>query len=519
MEHRAVVSVTPDLALDVGNTYAGGLGVLEGDKFYAAARLGMDYRVLTIFYRNGYVDYEFSPDGTPVPRPQPQPEEFVGRLEPADEFTVTVGGMDVRVQALELREGSARAVFFNPTSEGSSSLADRVYLEDSPEISFRKYVFLARASREYIVRDVGLESLGYVDLQEAYSALLPLSLRIPGKYRMVVHTAGPWGHPSFPREYFSSECGYELVSERVVLTELGLSSVRSAFAVSAKHLEILSRIFPHHIWKMGYVTNGINLERWMDAEARAAYARQDLDVDQFMEIRGRLRESLVSLIRNYKDVDPGNRVIVVWARRITPYKRPDFAARLASELEGERAFFVLGGKAHPRDGAGLEMMKVFMRLHRERENVVYIPNYGVKEAKVLLSGGDVLLFTPFSGWEACGTSYMKAGVNGVPSLASRDGGALEMIVDNVNGWLFGQDIRDLVDYGGQRASAVNESDYSQLRDLLLKVLRLHREDPESFQRVGLNAMRSFATRANIERVMREYYPDILGTNLVRRPST
>ena len=35
-----IVSITPDLALDVGYTYAGGLGVLEGDKFYAAEKLG-----------------------------------------------------------------------------------------------------------------------------------------------------------------------------------------------------------------------------------------------------------------------------------------------------------------------------------------------------------------------------------------------------------------------------------------------------------------------------------------------
>ncbi|MGC9189679.1 MAG: glycogen/starch/alpha-glucan phosphorylase, partial [Conexivisphaera sp.] len=88
MTSRTAISVTPDLALDRGNTYAGGLGILEGDKFYAAARMGLDYRVLTLFYRNGYVDYDFDADGNPVPRPQPQPREFTDMLRVSDEFRV-----------------------------------------------------------------------------------------------------------------------------------------------------------------------------------------------------------------------------------------------------------------------------------------------------------------------------------------------------------------------------------------------------------------------------------------------
>ncbi len=511
MTSRTAISVTPDLALDRGNTYAGGLGILEGDKFYAAARMGLDYRVLTLFYRNGYVDYDFDADGNPVPRPQPQPREFTDMLRVSDEFRVRMGGEEVSVQALEAADGTARAVFFNPTSpEWAVKLGDRLYVEDGPEEGFRKYVLLAKASEAYIRRNVGLDGVEFIDLQEAYTALLPLSLRLPGKYRMVVHTAGPWGHPSFPREYFASEYGYAFADEKVTLTEIGLSVARHAFAVSAKHMDVLTRVFPHHSWKLSYVTNGVNLERWMRGEVKSKYENHDLDMDGFVALRGRLRESLVKLLRRYKDVDPGRRMIVVWARRLVPYKRPEFAARLASELRDLPVLFVLGGKAHPKDGMGVEMMRIFMRLHREQENVVYIPNYGLDEARVILGGGDLLLFTPFSGWEACGTSYMKAGVNGVPSISSRDGGALELIVDGVNGWLFGNDLRDMVNYGGEEARGVNEAEYAQLRDTLIKVHRMYSEDPESFNRVGLNALRGFAARASMERVMREYYPELLG---------
>jgi len=508
---RTVLSVTPDLALNVGNTYAGGLGVLEGDKFYAAARMGLDYRVLTLYYRNGYVGYEFDAEGNPVPIPQRQPEDFTGRLKVADEFRVRLRGEEVPVQALELKEGGARAILFNPTSpEWAAKLADRVYIEDSQEEGFLKYVLLARASDAYIRRNVGLDGIDFIDLQEAYTALLPLSLRVPGKYRLVIHTAGPWGHPSFPREYFASECGYAFADERMTLTELGLSLARQAFAVSAKHMDVLAKVFPHHMEKISYITNGVNLERWMHADIKAMYENHGLSVDRFLAARNGLRRSLESLLGRYKDVDLGRRMVVVWARRLVPYKRPGLVARLASELRDLPITFVLGGKAHPKDGIGLETMKLFMRLHRELDNVVYIPNYGMEEARVLLSGGDLLLFTPFSGWEACGTSYMKAGINGVPSISSRDGGALEMIVDGVNGWFFGDDLRNLLNYGGEEARGIDEAEYAQLRDLVVRVHRMYSGDPVSFYRVGLSALRGFAARASMERVMREYYPELLG---------
>jgi len=48
-----IVSITPEIALDDFPVYAGGLGVLEGDKFYAAAASKMSYTVLTFFYPGG----------------------------------------------------------------------------------------------------------------------------------------------------------------------------------------------------------------------------------------------------------------------------------------------------------------------------------------------------------------------------------------------------------------------------------------------------------------------------------
>ncbi len=55
-----VVSVTPELALDEFPVFAGGLGILEGDKFNAASRSGDYYVAISPFYRKGYATYEHS---------------------------------------------------------------------------------------------------------------------------------------------------------------------------------------------------------------------------------------------------------------------------------------------------------------------------------------------------------------------------------------------------------------------------------------------------------------------------
>ncbi|MEM2214009.1 MAG: glycogen/starch/alpha-glucan phosphorylase [Candidatus Nezhaarchaeales archaeon] len=506
---RIVISITPDLALDVGNTYAGGLGVLEGDKFYAASKLGLNYLVLSLFYKNGYVDYKFDEQDNPIALPQPQPKEFTDVLKVSDEMVIKLRGDNVKVKALEYSNGVAKAIFFSAEEpEWAQKLVERLYIENTHEERFYKYVLLAKASEAYIRRNIPLDNIEYIDLQEAYAALLPLFLRIPGKYRLVIHTAGPWGHPTFPRDFFKREYGFTFVDHDIVLTEIGLASSKQAFAVSAKHFDVLLKVFPHHSEKLTYITNGVHIEKWMDEELLRSYENHVLTLDRFIDTRLRLKNRLIEFLRRYKDINYENKFIVTWPRRIVAYKRPDFPIRLITELKDLPIVLVLSGKAHPQDVKGLEYMKLFRRLHREMENVVYIPNYSRAIAKILLSGADLLLFTPFSGWEACGTSYMKAAVNGVPTLSSRDGGVLEFIVDGINGWLFGEDLRTLIDYYSPEAQKINEKEYAEFRDQFLKIYEKFRNDPESYYKVGSNALRTFVARANMERVMREYYPGL-----------
>jgi len=503
-----IISVTPDLALDDGYSYAGGLGVLEGDKFYAAAKLNLPYRVLTLFYSQGYVDYDFDPQGNPIPQPQRQPESFLKKLKGGEYYTIQLKGEVVKVEALRYREGWAEAVFFKPVEpDWAQHLADRLYIEDSLEEKFLKYTLLAKASAEYIKTAVGIENVEFIDLQESYACMLPLILKIPGKYRVVIHTAGPWGHPAFPRGFFEKEFGYYFLSENVCLTEIGLAAASEAFAVSAKHFEQMLKIIPHFTEKLRYVTNGVSVERWMDPELLSSFSKGYLTIAEFMKIRRGIRSNFIQYLQRYKNIDIKERMLIAWCRRLTGYKRPEFAKKVIEDTPSKDAVFVLAGKPHPNDGAGLEYLKWFYKLHKERENVVFVPNYTVQDAKQILKSVDLLLFTPTYGLEACGTSYMKAAINGVPTLSTRDGGVVEFVVDDVNGWFFDRIPEGFAELRGVTEQP-DELEYNVFKSKLRYILEIYKGNPERYYKVSLNALSAFVIKASIERALSEYYPKV-----------
>ncbi len=504
-----IVSVTPDLALDEGYTYSGGLGILEGDKFYCASKLNIPYRVLSLLYNQGYVDYEFDQEGNPAPRPQNQPKEFLDKLVEDESFTIQLRGGAVKVEALKYKQGSAEAIFLKPLEpEWAHHLTDQLYIEKSTEEKFLKYTLLAKASAEYIRRIVGIDQVDYIDLQESYACILPLILKTPGRYRVIIHTAGPWGHPTFPKSFFEREFGYYFISGEVSLTEIGLAAANEIFAVSAKHFEQMLKIIPHFSDKMRYVTNGVSVERWMDPELKDHYVRGDLQMEHFIDAREGIRRRFIDYIQRYKNIDVKDRLIVGWCRRITGYKRPEFALRAVEEAPSRDVVFILAGKSHPHDSIGLDFMKRFYRLHEEKENVVYIPNYTVKEAKEVLRSIDLLLFTPFYGLEACGTSYMKAAVNGVPTLSTPEGGVVEFIIDGVNGWLLNHLTNSILEPSCATAESYERVEYDMFKTKLHHILDLHKGNPARYYRVSLNALTTFIVRASMERVLSEYYPKV-----------
>jgi starch phosphorylase len=98
--------------------------------------------------------------------------------------------------------------------------------------------------------------------------------------------------------------------------------------------------------------------------------------------------------------------------------------------------FVFAGKAHPADERGKEMIRSIVQFSRDpavRHRFVFIEDYDIAVARALLTGADVWLNNPRRPQEACGTSGMKAALNGALHCSILDGWWDELY-DGTNGW-------------------------------------------------------------------------------------
>ncbi|MCC5615036.1 alpha-glucan family phosphorylase [Nostoc sp. CHAB 5836] len=120
-----------------------------------------------------------------------------------------------------------------------------------------------------------------------------------------------------------------------------------------------------------------------------------------------------------------------FARRFATYKRATLwmrdlerIKRLLLANKDRKVQFVIAGKAHPKDIPGKELIRDinhFIREHHLEKQVVFVPNYDIHIARLMVAGCDIWLNTPRRPREASGTSGMKAAMNGLPNLSVLDG--------------------------------------------------------------------------------------------------
>ncbi len=131
-----------------------------------------------------------------------------------------------------------------------------------------------------------------------------------------------------------------------------------------------------------------------------------------------------------------------FARRAASYKRltlmlhdPERLKRIL--LHPDRPVqLVIAGKAHPADDGGKKLIQDIVLLADDpevRHRIVFLPNYDIAMAQPLYPGCDVWLNNPLRPYEACGTSGMKAALNGALNLSILDGWWDEWY-DGDNGW-------------------------------------------------------------------------------------
>ncbi|MFF6813998.1 glycosyltransferase family 1 protein [Streptomyces sp. NPDC012403] len=258
---------------------------------------------------------------------------------------------------------------------------------------------------------------------------------------------------------------------------MGLRLAQRANGVSLLHGDVSREMFAG-LWPgfdpeevpITSVTNGVHAPTWVAPEVFRLGARQigaqraeealsvgdsdrwdsvaDIADQDIWELRRSLREQLVLEVRerlraSWRQRGAGTAELgwidgvldpdvltIGFARRVPSYKRLTLMLRDRDRLTDlllhpERPVqIVVAGKAHPADDGGKRLIQELVRFAddpRVRHRIVFLPDYGMAMAQKLYPGCDIWLNNPLRPLEACGTSGMKAALNGCLNLSVLDG--------------------------------------------------------------------------------------------------
>lgn len=220
------------------------------------------------------------------------------------------------------------------------------------------------------------------------------------------------------------------------------------------------------------------------------------------------KASLAELRRAAEALDP-EAFTIGFARRFATYKRATLLFRDFDRLKrillnpDMPVQIVIAGKAHPKDHPGKELIRQIVQLSRDPElskHLVFLEDYEMTVARELVTSVDVWLNTPRRGEEACGTSCMKAGVNGVLNLSILDGW-FDEAHERVGGWSVGDRHPYAEDQDEAHATAI----YSLLEnDIVPTFYQRDQGVPREWMRHVKHTLVHMSPQFNSQRMVEEY---------------
>ncbi|HZK97134.1 MAG TPA: alpha-glucan family phosphorylase, partial [Prolixibacteraceae bacterium] len=242
--------------------------------------------------------------------------------------------------------------------------------------------------------------------------------------------------------------------------------------------ELLSELYkgflPEELENIGYVTNGVHYPTWAAPEWKSIHEKflkpeklaediHDYDEEEetrawrniykvqdnvIWETKSKLRDSLINYVKQrFSDthvqrnenpkyiaeaiskLDP-KALTIGFARRFATYKRAHLLFRNLDRLAkivnnpDRPVQFLFAGKAHPADKAGQDLIKFIFDISKRPEfvgRILFLQNYDMNLAKMLVQGCDVWMNTPTRPLEASGTSGEKGVMNGTLHFSVLDG--------------------------------------------------------------------------------------------------
>jgi starch phosphorylase len=304
---------------------------------------------------------------------------------------------------------------------------------------------------------------------------------------------GCWETLGMEREAFLKLGQLDSTSEQAFnMTAFALRMADQRNGVSQLHGAVTKRMW-HGLWPearedevpISYVTNGIHVPTWIAPELGRLYekylgdgwvTRHDdaslwervlqIPDDELWKVHQLLKRKLMGAILERAqerwaegEVTP-QQVIAMGAllhpevltigfvRRFTEYKRPALIFRDMERLkrivndQWRPVQVIFAGKSHPADFPSKYLLHQVYALVTDREfggRIAFVEDYDMHMARYLVQGVDLWLNNPRRLQEACGTSGMKASLNGVPHLSILDGWWQEGY-NGANGWAIGDSV-------------------------------------------------------------------------------
>ncbi|MDQ1576982.1 MAG: glycogen phosphorylase [Microbacteriaceae bacterium] len=452
------------------------------------------------------------------------------------ELLLGIGGVRAVKQWTELSGTEAPEVFH--TNEGHAGFLGLERISDlvGEGLSFAEALQVVRAGTVFTTHTpvaAGIDRFERQLIESYFSTDL-----LPGVNVGDVLTLGAEDYPGGTPDVFN-------------MAVMGLRLGQHANGVSKLHGEVSRRMFGG-LWPgfdveevpIDSVTNGVHAPTWTDPMLLALAAERLGTSDttaadwssgavsdgDLWAVRNRMRTQLVEDARrrvaaawehqNTNGVAPiwmsellDPRVLTIgFARRVPTYKRltlmlhdPD---RLRSiVLNSERPVqFVIAGKSHPADEEGKRLIQKLVQFASEpelRSRIVFLPDYDIAMAQVLYPGTDVWLNNPLRPLEACGTSGMKAALNGALNLSILDGWWNEFY-DGQNGWAIPS--ADAAGDSAERDALEAEALYDLIENQIAPRFyeTNHEGIPERWVQAIRHTLSTLSPALSADRMVREY---------------
>jgi starch phosphorylase len=328
-------------------------------------------------------------------------------------------------------------------------------------------------------------------------------------------------------------------------------------AVSELHGEVARKMW-NFLWPereardvpIQYITNGVHMGFWLARRMRLLFDRylgmdwmehmDDPDlwmrVEQIpdlelWDVRRHLKRKLINYaIENAREnwqstKHSASQVIaegvmldqysltIGFARRFATYKRADLffsdydrLLRLINDQDRPLQI-ILAGKAHPADEPGKLLIQKVYRVAKDARSggrIVFLEDYDLNIARLLVQGVDVWMNTPRRPNEASGTSGMKAAINGTLNFSVLDGWWREGF-NGSNGWAIGND-EDYDDPNKQDevdAASLYNTLENEIIPLYYQTRSMGDASPQWIAKIKEN-MRSLSWQFNTRRMVKEY---------------